>query len=886
MILGFGFLILDRAAGWPTANSCQDWLRIGRRRLFAGFVVVLAACGAVGEDECETCGGEPNFPEAAEFLRSHGYPPEEYTVLLTWNEAAPAHKARLVTGYHVLPADGSGVFDLYSDGAGQLLDADELAGLGIRDKNWNLRPMSQLAERGRPSPRAVPARPVPTGPDGGRRPSYPTHKAVLELAPIDLEAVLREDEAGASTPHKGVSRIGVFQGFPKPVRVTDESATIGVWTPLPDGGRLWALTIRSPDAIGQRVHFLVLRVPEGGCVIVYNADDPAEAYGPYNGPYPGDRDLWSPTCFNESVVVECYVPENADTTDLAVTIDRIGHIYRGFDTLPWGKDAGSCNLDVSCYAAWEDASLGVGGIGTIGSAGVLWCTGSLLADTDPSTEIPYFLTANHCVRSQDGVRPASSIEVYWLYQTDSCNGSAPPPSTVPRTTGGADYLAGSGGTGYAGGGNDFTFLRLRQDPPPGLTRLGWSTAPAPPLGTTVTCIHHPSGDFKRISFGHLTDMDNEHSSLYHEVVWYAGTTEGGSSGSPMMLSETQQVIGQLWGGTASCYRPDDPDYYGRFDVTFPVVQGWLDPPGDVPFADFSAPEYEVVEDDGPATITLELSALPGAEITVDYALSNGAAVASTDYMMASGTLVFEGTEPTAAFTVTINVDTTPEEDETVIMTLSDPNGCVLAGINNPAMLIILDDDPDADGDGLSDYDEIEGTYGYVTDPELADTDGDGLSDYDEVMGTYGFVTDPTQPTSLSSLSVPFFQTRLRHEGDRWLLWPSLVDHKRDPETGRGRNLIIKGLTQPSTTDCTDFTDKRDSKLAQNLLALRVLIARMLAAKGRTECRGDFFSSGQSAQSVQSVVKPGHRRKAPLSREVRTPQTPPDNGTCPASLRRE
>ena len=47
---------------------------------------------------------------------------------------------------------------------------------------------------------------------------------------------------------------------------------------------------------------------------------------------------------------------------------------------------------------------------------------------------------------------------------------------------------------------------------------------------------------------------------------------------------------------------------------------------------------------------------------------------------------------------------------------------------------------DCDTDGLSDYDEINGTYGYVTDECVNDTDGDGLDDYEEQI-TYS--TDPT-----------------------------------------------------------------------------------------------------------------------------------------------
>ncbi len=40
---------------------------------------------------------------------------------------------------------------------------------------------------------------------------------------------------------------------------------------------------------------------------------------------------------------------------------------------------------------------------------------------------------------------------------------------------------------------------------------------------------------------------------------------------------------------------------------------------------------------------------------------------------------------------------------------------------------------DSDEDGISDYDEIEGTYGSTSDPNLIDTDDDGLTDYEEIF---------------------------------------------------------------------------------------------------------------------------------------------------------
>ena len=52
-----------------------------------------------------------------------------------------------------------------------------------------------------------------------------------------------------------------------------------------------------------------------------------------------------------------------------------------------------------------------------------------------------------------------------------------------------------------------------------------------------------------------------------------------------------------------------------------------------------------------------------------------------------------------------------------------------------------DDYEDTDGDGLADWQELLGTFGFTSLPTAVDSDGDGVNDYDEVMGG----TDPMEP---------------------------------------------------------------------------------------------------------------------------------------------
>jgi len=722
------------------------------------LVVIVSAWAIAGsgwvqaraEDSCAEC-GQPAFPEAAAFLASQGYPQGDYTLLLTWVEAARTPERQFVQGYHILRAGHTEPFDLYSDSRGNLLDADALAALGIPPKAWDLRPVEKQAEIPKSLAETLPPRPKPLSIAAELAPPD-----LLQLTPIALHEILLEDETGASTPAKGVTRIGVFQEFPQPIEVRGHSATLGAWQTLPDGGALWAVSIYSPEARGQRVHFQQLSLLKGAQAVVYNAFEPLEAYGPYQGIPTGDPDLWSATCFSELVTVECHVPAGADPGVVHLVIDRIAHIYRGFETLPW-KAAGWCNNDVTCYPDWATTALGVAGIGTIGQTGTLWCTGLLIADTDPDTDIPYFLAANHCISGQEGSHGASNCEFYWLYQTHSCDGTPPNPADVPRTSQ-ADFLVGTS----EDTGTDFSLLRLRNAPPAGLTYIGWTSA-TPSIGTDVTCIHHPSGDFKRISFGRLTNDEDAcmasppTSERFHQVLWYDGTTEGGSSGSPLLLDDTRQVIGQLYGGYASCSTPHCPDYYGRFDVTFPLLQAYLHPFSGPPTVDFSATEFSVSEGDAEAIVTVILSHGPGtAPASVDYATLDASAEAGRDYTATSGTLTFLETEFSKTFSVPVIHDTTHEWNETVVLTLSEAQGCTLAGTHNPATLRILDNDPDTDGDSLSDYDETHGTFGYVTDPTRADTDGDGVDDWTEIYWGY----DPTNGAEfprLGSIKVPFFR---------------------------------------------------------------------------------------------------------------------------------
>jgi hypothetical protein len=106
---------------------------------------------------------------------------------------------------------------------------------------------------------------------------------------------------------------------------------------------------------------------------------------------------------------------------------------------------------------------------------------------------------------------------------------------------------------------------------------------------------------------------------------------------------------------------------------------------------FDAATYSVEETAGTATITVTLSAPSGLAVEVDYATSAGTATAEDDYTSKSDRLLFAPGETSQTFSITIMDDTEAEGDETVNLTLSNPDDATL-GDPATATLTILDDE--------------------------------------------------------------------------------------------------------------------------------------------------------------------------------------------------
>ncbi|MBT8127893.1 MAG: hypothetical protein KJP15_10440 [Gammaproteobacteria bacterium] len=155
---------------------------------------------------------------------------------------------------------------------------------------------------------------------------------------------------------------------------------------------------------------------------------------------------------------------------------------------------------------------------------------------------------------------------------------------------------------------------------------------------------------------------------------------------------------------------DDPDYEGHETVNLslsnPIGGAGLGSPATavltiaeddpVPPAgslQFSAPTYTVAEDGVTASITVTRVGGTFGTVGVDYASSDGTAMAGSDYTAVIGSLSFADGVTSQTFTIDILDDVDYEGDETLDLALSNPTGG--AGLGSPAsaVLTIAEDEP-------------------------------------------------------------------------------------------------------------------------------------------------------------------------------------------------
>jgi lysyl endopeptidase len=372
---------------------------------------------------------------------------------------------------------------------------------------------------------------------------------VVTFHGVDVEAMLAEDAARAADGNKRLR-------FGKNHAADLTLGNSGLWETFPNGDRVWRLTLVCPNAYSVNFEFNTYVVPEGGQVFVYTPT--GEALGAFTAESnKGYTELGVGLLPGERITIE-YDEPAAVAGQGQLRIGQVTHGYRDNFAAMRGFNASlSCNNNVICplWDPWRDQIRSVARIIVAGSD---WCTGTLLNNCAQDAT-PYFLTANHCLGGNTGT---------WLFvfnwESSQCNNNINTP--MNQTVSGAQLLESSGGS-------DVALLELNNAVPPAFAPYfsGWNANNTAP--TEQTGIHHPSGDQKKISANSGTSIiaPFNAATCWEVNAWDDGTTEGGSSGSGLW-DQNGLIVGQLNGGTFGC---NCTDYYGRFNVSFPLLDEWL-----------------------------------------------------------------------------------------------------------------------------------------------------------------------------------------------------------------------------------------------------------------------------------------------------------------------
>lgn len=413
------------------------------------------------------------------------------------------------------------------------------------------------------------------------KPSAMTHSlqpldqiAKTRIDKLDLKKVAEEDA------QRDEEALAPRYAIPHEVRITPE--THGTWERLDRETMVWRLRITSEDAVSINLGFTRYLMPEGGQLFLYNADQ-SYVIRPFtaadNAPH---GQLWTPPVPTGDIIVELTIPA-AQRRHLVLELGSINVGYRGFHEIAMIL-SGSCNVDVICSVGddWRDE---IPAIGVISTGGSTFCTGFMVNNVRNDLT-PYFMTARHCNVTASN---AASLVVFWNYENSFCRTPGQSGSGGPGNGSLSQFNTGSiHRAAYSP--SDVTLVELTSSPDPSwfISYAGWDATGADALWAVG--IHHPRTQEKRISFqnypttttsylGNPVPGDGTHVRI---IDWSLGTTEPGSSGSPL-FNQDHRVIGQLHGGYASCTSATS-DWYGKFSVSFTgggtpstSLRPWLDP---------------------------------------------------------------------------------------------------------------------------------------------------------------------------------------------------------------------------------------------------------------------------------------------------------------------
>ncbi|MFZ4455145.1 MAG: trypsin-like peptidase domain-containing protein [Bacteroidales bacterium] len=398
-----------------------------------------------------------------------------------------------------------------------------------------------------------------------------------EMEPFDASAMIKEDSVNVSL-HRATRFAQKFTTDLRP----DNS---GIRFTTANGTRVWQCGIRSKGAYSINLLFSEYNIPKGAKLFIYNSDRTHKIGAFTDANNNKFNKLPTAPVSGDEIIVEYQEPANAEFEG-KITIGEVNHDYRGvtFRGRPGALSTSqTCHRDAVCFPQYTDQAQATTLIIVNGNE---YCTGCLVNNVEQDGT-PYLLSAAHCFLPINGASSetrAQNTVIFFNYQNPSCQTTIIGSEEMSMAS--AELVANEKSL-------DLSLLKLMQKPPRYYRPYyaGWNADE--PASQPYFGIHHPMSKTKKIATSekkiilssyNSTDLGYTIESDIHWKIdtWLDGTTEGGSSGSPLFDSN-KQLIGALTGGASFCSDPHDDYYYSiqkcwsRYPENDRQLKHWLDP---------------------------------------------------------------------------------------------------------------------------------------------------------------------------------------------------------------------------------------------------------------------------------------------------------------------
>jgi hypothetical protein len=379
--------------------------------------------------------------------------------------------------------------------------------------------------------------------------SLPKAKSTANLPGYSLKKMSRQEYLLQDQKKPVPMRYAIFEDVNINLKTTGRKDT------LPDrSGIIWRMKIECDSAYSLQVMMRKYRVPQGAKLFLYNEGFTAIAGAFTSINNQPDSSFVIADLPGNRMVLEYFEPLHPAFSGVLI-IGSIGKAYKDiFDVY-----ASSPYININCPEGrdLQAAKHAVCKMTFRSDSSSYLCSGALLNNARKN-EIPYFLTANHCISTST---EASTLVTYFNYENTGCSGG----TLAAKTLSGSTLITASPAS-------DYTLLRLNNKPPASCQPYyaGWDANEI--RADHVSGVHHPEGLTKKLAIDNDTVSSNTASIQWQgstaspvgshwQVNFDVGQTAGGSSGSPL-FNKKKQVIGQLHGGD------DVFDLYGKFSYSW------------------------------------------------------------------------------------------------------------------------------------------------------------------------------------------------------------------------------------------------------------------------------------------------------------------------------